>query len=70
MSRRRMEADGEAAPSNRGLEGALAASAVCANDKHDTGKKPANFAAERSAENEKWRAAEREELASLEKNNT
>ncbi|KAE9351299.1 hypothetical protein PF008_g5993 [Phytophthora fragariae] len=70
-SRRRMEADGEAASSNRGLEGALAASAVCANDKHDTEKEPANFAAARKcAESEQWRAAEREELASLEKNNT
>ncbi|KAE8895633.1 hypothetical protein PF005_g192 [Phytophthora fragariae] len=70
-SRRRMEADGEAASSNRGLEGALAASAMCANDNHDTEKEPANFAAARKcAESEKWRAAEREELASLEKNNT
>ncbi|KAE9200593.1 hypothetical protein PF005_g15278 [Phytophthora fragariae] len=49
-----MEADGEAASSNRGLEGALAASAVCANDKHDTEKEPVNFAAARKcAESEK-----------------
>ncbi|POM71675.1 Hypothetical protein PHPALM_11725 [Phytophthora palmivora] len=54
-----------------GTEGALVSSAVHVEDARADDKEPASFAAaQRCTESEKWRVAEREEIASLEANNT